>query len=118
MKESPELVIPRLRPLRYSRDRAEPPREKGIDVEPAVAAVEWSLTGRCDVAIIFSHDTDILPAIELIGRLKGSASVETASWTSETFNRRLRASPPVHHHTISQAVFDTIETRINYAHGR
>lgn len=118
MKESPEVVIPRLRPLRYSRDPAEPPREKGIDVELAVAAVEWSLTDRCDVAIIFSHDTDLLPAIELIGRLKGQASVETASWTSETFNRRLRANPPVHHHTISQAVFDRVETRINYAQGR
>ena len=114
--ESPEIVIPRLRPLRYSRDPNEPPREKGIDVELAVAAVEWVLTDRCDVAVIFSHDTDLVPAIELLARLKGPDCVETASWASEHFNRRLRAKPPVHHHTISQAVFDRVKIEENYAH--
>jgi uncharacterized LabA/DUF88 family protein len=117
VSESPEVVIPRLRPLRYSRDPADPPREKGIDVELAVAAVEWTLTDRCDVAIIFSHDTDLLPAIELIARLKGTGCVETASWSSQTFNRRLRSKPPVFHHTISKDVFDRVETRVNFAHG-
>lgn len=43
MKENPEIVVPRLRPLRYSRDPREPPREKGVDVELALAAVEWGL---------------------------------------------------------------------------
>lgn len=117
MKEDPEIVIPRLRPLRYSRDQTEPPREKGIDVELAVAAVEWALTERCDVAIIFSHDTDLVPAIELISRLRGPDCVETASWASDTFNRRLRTKPPIYHHTISKAVFERVETRVNYAHG-
>src|SRR5581483_179159 len=43
IQENPEVVIPRLRPLRYSNDVSEAPREKGIDVELAVAAVEWVL---------------------------------------------------------------------------
>jgi hypothetical protein len=87
-------------------------------VELAVAAVEWVLTEQCDVAIVFSHDTDLIPAVELLIGLKGSGCVETASWTSETFNRRLRTKPPVYHHTVTAAVFASIETRINYAHRR
>lgn len=81
MKENPEIVVPRLRPLRYSRDPQEPPREKGIDVELALAAVEWTFTGQCDVAIVFSHDTDLVPLVELLTRLKGTECIETASWT-------------------------------------
>jgi uncharacterized LabA/DUF88 family protein len=117
MKENPDVVIPRLRPLRYSRDGDEPPREKGIDVELAVAAVEWLLTDKCDVAIVFSHDTDLVPAVELLARLKGAAAVETVSWASELFNRRLRPKPPVFHHTLALADFERVESRVNYAHG-
>lgn len=116
MAENRDVVIPRLRPLRYSRDPNEPPREKGIDVELAVAAVEWVLTERCEVAIIFSHDTDLVPAVELLARLKGSGCVETASWTSGSFNKRLRPKPEVYHHTISAEVFARVGTRVNYAH--
>ena len=116
MKEDPEIVVPRLRPLRYSRDQNDPPREKGVDVELALAAVEWVLGGQCDVAIIFSHDTDLVPVVETLCRLKGTASVETASWTSESFNQRIRTKEPVHHHGISQPVFERVEMRVNYAH--
>ncbi len=116
VKENPKVVIPRLRPLRYTRDPNDPPREKGVDVELALAAVEWTLTKKCDVAVIFSHDTDLVPLVEMLHRLKGSACIETASWTSATFNQRIRTNSPVHHHSISQAVFDRVETRVNYAH--
>ncbi len=116
MKEDPAIVVPRLRPLRYSRLVNEPPREKGVDVELAIAAVEWTLTKQCHVAIVFSHDTDLVPVIEMLSRVIGPASVETASWTSDTFNQRIRTKLPVYHHSISQAVFDRVETRVNYAH--
>ena len=36
--ENPELVVPRLRPLRYYGAEAEP-REKGVDVDMAVEAL-------------------------------------------------------------------------------
>lgn len=58
IKENPDLVVPRLRPLRYSDDPEEEPREKGVDVELALAATEWTLTEKCHVAVVFSHDTD------------------------------------------------------------
>jgi NYN domain len=116
MKENPEVVIPRLRPLRYSHDPDEPPREKGVDVELALSAVDWAITDRADVVIIHSDDTDLLPAIEMATRLKGTARVETASWTSDLYKRRLRPKPEVFHHDLTAAVFESVETRVNYAH--
>lgn len=117
MRENPNVVIPRLRPLRYDPDDlTAPPVEKGIDVALAVSAVEQVLTTRCDVAIIFTHDTDVAPAVELLARLVSPNNVETASWRSRHFEKRLRPIPGVHHHHISGAVFQRIETPINYAY--
>ncbi len=65
--EAPAIVAPRLRPLRYPPDYPiRPAVEKGVDVELAVNAIEASLRGRCDVAIVFSHDTDLLPVFDLV----------------------------------------------------
>lgn len=66
----------------------------------------------CDVAIVFSHETDLVPLIEMLVRLKGAGSVETASWAAEHFNQRIRTKSPVHHHAVSQAVFDRVERRV------
>jgi uncharacterized LabA/DUF88 family protein len=118
MKENPDIVVPRLRSLRYSRDQS--PREKGVDVELALAAVEWTLRTTdpcCDVAVIFSHDTDLVPVVEMLSRLGGPACVETVSWAAPYFNQRIRTKQPVYHHPVSQAVFERVETRVNYAHG-
>jgi len=113
------VVIPRLRPLRYPRNYpAEPAVEKGVDVQLAVSAIEASLTKRCDVAIIVSHDADLLPVPEAISRLLGGHRVETASWSSSTFQNRLRPKPAVYHHLISEQVFEKIETPVNYAHAQ
>ena len=79
VKEAPQIVVPCHRPLRYPYNSADPPVEKGIDVELALGAVEQLATGRCDVAIIFSHDTDLNPAVETIIRLKGPRAVEDRS---------------------------------------
>jgi uncharacterized LabA/DUF88 family protein len=116
MAEDPNIVIPHLRPLRYPQDPSEPPVEKGVDVHLAISAVEWTLTDRCDVSIIFSHDTDLLPAVEAITRLKSREGVETASWVSDTHRRRLRPKPPVYHHDLDESVFIACERCINYAY--
>lgn len=70
----------------------------------------------CDIAVIFSHDTDLLPVPETLTRVAGAAVVETASWVSPTFRKRLRPKPAVYHHEVSGAVFQRVETRVNYAH--
>ena len=119
MKEAPEIVIPKLRPLRYPFNYpTEPAVEKGVDVNLAVAAIEHVLTDVCDVAIIFSHDTDLMPVAETIARLRGAEHVETASWQSPSFQRRLRAKGPVFHHYVSEQMFQRAETRVNYAHSK
>ena len=116
MAEDPERVIPKLRPLRYTNDDRESAREKGIDVLLAIDAVEWMLTDRCDVAVVSSHDTDLLPAIETLNRLKGPGCVETASWTSASFQSRLRPQGRLFHHFLDADAFGNIETRVNYAY--
>jgi hypothetical protein len=113
--ENSRVVLPRLRPLRYRNYPKESPIEKGVDVELAVSAIEATLRGRCDVAIVFSHDSDLLPVPEAIARLVGPERVETASWVSQSFQERLRPKPAVTHHLIPQKVFEAIETPINYA---
>jgi uncharacterized LabA/DUF88 family protein len=110
------IVVPRLRPLRYPPGRsAGPPVEKGIDVQLALAVAETILTDTADVAILFTHDTDLLPAVEMVARLKGPKRIETASWSSHTFSQRLREVRGVHHHRITGKVFALVETPINYA---
>ena len=117
--EAPGVVRVRTRPLRYPpRYPLEPPVEKGVDVELAVSAIEATLRGRCDLAIVFSHDADLLPVPETISRLVGPDCVETAAWASASFPGRLRPRAPVAHHAISRRVFELVQTPVNYAHRR
>lgn len=115
--EAPGLVMSRSRPLRYPPDYPlTPPVEKGVDVELAVAAVGAVLRGRCDVAVVFSHDSDLRPVPEAIAELVGPGHVETAAWISPTFKQRLRSEPAVHHHALTERVFRLVSTPVNYAH--
>jgi uncharacterized LabA/DUF88 family protein len=116
MKENPEVVIPRLRPLRYPKDPSEEPEEKGIDVQLALSAVENALVAECEVAVIFSHDTDLVPAVEMICRITGKSHVESAAWASPTFHKRLRSKPPVFHHALTESVFREVADPVNYAY--
>jgi hypothetical protein len=117
--EGGDLIAPHMRPLRYPRNFPEEPAvEKGVDVQLAVNAIEATLRKRCDVAIILSHDTDLLPVPETIARLVGPQRVETASWVSPWFRSRLRPKANVYHHEISEQVFELVETPVNYARAR
>lgn len=113
--ESPELVVPRLRPLRYYGAEAAP-REKGVDVDMAVEALRFVLADECDVAVLFTHDTDLLPAVEGIADLKGESAVETASWVAEDFRSRLRFKRRIYHHGLDRNSFARVEQRVNYAY--
>jgi uncharacterized LabA/DUF88 family protein len=68
------------------------------------------------VAVIFSNDTDLLPAAEAIIRLKGQSAVETASWASDSYHYRLRPQPRVYHHFLSEQDFMSAERCVNYAY--
>jgi uncharacterized LabA/DUF88 family protein len=65
------------RPLRY--DTSGQAREKGIDVAVAVDLVHLAMRRQFDALVLFSADTDLLPAIELI-RSAGWTHVEVAAW--------------------------------------
>jgi uncharacterized LabA/DUF88 family protein len=116
--ENPEVVMPRLRPLRYRDDDDGSPEEKGVDVNLALGAVEQIVLHKCETAIIFSHDTDLLPAVEALVRIGGVGCVETASWVSDSHRSRLRSKARIFHHFLDEAIFRSVETRINYARAR
>ena len=120
MRENPDVVIPRLRPLRYPHTYPEdPPEEKGVDVQLALAAVEHTTSNPplCDVAVIFSHDTDLIPVVQTICRLTAAVHVETASWVSETYSARLRVpGARIFHHELTRDVYEAVRDPMNYAH--
>ena len=60
-------------------------REKGIDVMLAVDIVDMARTDAYDTAVIFSADTDLLPALEAAVRI--GKRVETATWAGLGVNR-------------------------------
>jgi hypothetical protein len=66
------------RPLTYRQWPDHPPVEKGIDVKLAVDLIHAAIQGNYDVLIIFSSDTDLVPAVELASET--GAHVETATW--------------------------------------
>jgi len=72
------LVVVR-RQLRYPKAwPAEPAQEKGIDVALAVDFVRLACEDAYDVGVLFSRDTDLVPALESVRDL--GAHVEVASW--------------------------------------
>jgi hypothetical protein len=87
------LVSVTRRPLRYPRRWPDDPAtEKGIDVALAVdilrlAAIEEAF----DVGVVFSSDTDLLPAIETVIDLR-CAHMEVASWRARLGPNRLRVN--------------------------
>jgi hypothetical protein len=59
------------RDLRYPPDWPQrPAQQKGIDVALAVDLVMTVARNECDIAIVFSSDTDLLPALEAVLALR------------------------------------------------
>lgn len=68
------------RDLNYRGWPEHPPREKGVDVALAIALVESAMLNEYDVAIVFSGDTDLIPAVEMAFR-RTTPRVEIAAWS-------------------------------------
>lgn len=76
------------RPLRYPPGwPAEPAQEKGIDVALAIDFVRLAFLDRYDVGVLFSTDTDLLPALEVAQSL--GVHVEVAAWWDVRSRARL-----------------------------
>jgi hypothetical protein len=67
------------RQLNYREWPDRPPVEKGIDVAIAIDLVYLAFRREYDALVLFSGDTDLLPAIEMIVRLR-LGHVEVACW--------------------------------------
>ena len=119
MKENPEIIIPRLRPLRYPDGWPDVREgENGIDVQLALGIVEALLLDKCHVAVLISNDSDLKPVIETVTRLRGAACIETAAWDSpHGGSPRLRVSGAgVFHHKLDEEIFGRVEQTVNYAY--
>jgi hypothetical protein len=57
-----------------------PPQEKGIDVALAVDMMHLALRHQYDALVLFSSDTDLLPALEAVVNLR-LGHVEVACWS-------------------------------------
>lgn len=80
-----KAVFAHTRPLKYQQvgtypngNRKFDVREKGIDVLLALTMVDGAMSDLFDVAVLFSADTDLLPAAEAVQRL--GKRCEFAAW--------------------------------------
>ena len=93
-KRGEGLVSVITRTLRYPSDwPSSPAQEKGIDVALAVDFVTMALGGAYEVGILFSTDTDLLPALEAVIGLDSHPypRCEVAAWSEPgTYSRRLQ----------------------------
>jgi hypothetical protein len=67
------------RQLNYRNWPNQPPVEKGIDVAVAVDLMHLAYRKQYDALVLFSSDTDLLPALEAIVQLR-LGHVEVACW--------------------------------------
>ena len=73
-------------------------QEKGIDVSLAIDLVEAAMKGSYDAMVVFSSDTDLLPALELVRKIH-NVHIEIACWSEGNplwLREGLSQDPPVH----------------------
>jgi uncharacterized LabA/DUF88 family protein len=89
-----------------------PAQEKGIDVALAIDFLRLAFEQAYDVGVLFSSDSDLLPAVETVVRLK-LARVEVAAWTN-TFRLRLPGTTLPWCHHLSRADYLTVADPTDY----
>lgn len=101
------------RQLRYPKAWPHlPAQEKGIDVALAVDFVRLAMQREYDVGILFSSDTDLLPALETVAELK-LARVEVADWGKSLRLRFPGTNLPWCHH-LSRADYLAVADPTDY----
>lgn len=108
------------RPLNY-RDPSRP-QEKGVDVKIAVDMVTMAMRDEFDIAVLFSNDTDFVPAIESVMNIKGSdLACEVATWVPSD-GRRIKpiqlAGRRLWVNRLSRADYNRVEDNTDYTRRR
>ena len=96
------------RPLDY---RTGKPREKGIDVVLALDLAFGAANGQFDVVVLFSGDSDLLPALERAHSL--GVSCEVAAWRGGG-RRQPRKSYIAWEHLLPQTDYDSVHDPLDY----
>lgn len=107
------------RPLRYPKPEWPAdlkPTEKGIDVQLAVDFATMAVREQYDTGILFSRDTDLLPALEFVYSKSVVARCETASWRNgnKPHGRLTIGKFQPFCHWVDAADFALIEDATNY----
>lgn len=114
---SPLVHVTR-RNVRYPKKWPDvPAEEKGIDVAVAVDMIHLAIQDQdADAFILFSSDTDLLPALETIDRLQ-LKHIEVAAWAK---GNRLRfdGTQKPWCHNIDETTFHTLEDTTDYTVAR
>lgn len=110
--EAPDVVVAQLRPLAKQNDGRF--IEKGVDVHLAACAIEWSVVHRMDTVIVVSHDSDLRPAVEVLARIRSPAAVETASWRSPNYFKRIAPCHGVVNHTLDVSAYRSVADPMRY----
>ena len=107
------------RDLRYPPDwPRRPAQEKGIDVALAVDFVMLIARRECDVGILFSSDTDLVPALEAVLALRpgDAAACEVAAWAAP--GRRPRSlsvrGASIRSHLLTEADYRSVADLTDY----
>jgi hypothetical protein len=116
--DSQALVRPSTRPLKYythqdrSGNQTWEPREKGIDVRIALDMAQGAMRDDYDTCVLFSGDTDLVPAIEEV-RLAGKRC-EVAAWKSpHAYSPRL-SLPGLWCHWLDEVDYGLVWDDIDY----
>jgi uncharacterized LabA/DUF88 family protein len=113
------LVTVKRRPLRYPHGwPQQPAAEKGIDVALALDILRLAVVDDAyDVGVVFSSDTDLLPAIETVIELK-CAHIEIAAWRGGGKWLRVDGAHGPWCHVLDKADYRAVEDRTDYSHPR
>jgi uncharacterized LabA/DUF88 family protein len=117
------LVAVVARDLRYPRDwPVQPAQEKGIDVALAVDFVLMAARGEYDIGIMFSSDSDLVPALEAVLALQAGDAprCEVAAWAHPRARPGALAVRDVRlrHHLLDEADFLAVADDTDYTIGR
>ncbi|HEY5249296.1 MAG TPA: NYN domain-containing protein [Dermatophilaceae bacterium] len=117
-ERDPRVTVVR-RDLNYRGWPEHPPREKGVDVALAISLVESAMLKEYATAIVFTCDTDLLPAIETAFR-RTEPRVEIACWSGAKplwFPEGLSQDPKrflPYCHFLSESDFEAVRDTTDY----
>lgn len=103
--------------LRYPpRTSSERPREKGIDVWLAVDLVKHAMRHDVDRVVIFSTDTDLVPALEAAVEERGPEFTEVAAWAGQGSSAAMLRVPGhrIVQHALRRDTYDRLHDRTDY----